>query len=121
MEAAAADGDEAFFETVADIFGHVVTTEKHSDWFLECARGTNNTGEICGIIQALLWLLNFGVEDDKVDATILYDSRIVRSRRDTGDQEGEREQGGGTAGASAARTGSSAETGHFYSNQGTLR
>ena len=46
MEAAAADGDEAFFETAADIFGHVVTTEKHSDWFLECARGTNNTGEI---------------------------------------------------------------------------
>ena len=44
-EAATADGDEAAFDTVADIFGPVVT-EKPSHWFLECERGTNNTGEI---------------------------------------------------------------------------
>ena len=73
MEATAADGDEAAFDTVADIFGPVVT-EKPSHWFLECERGTNNTGEICGIIQALLWLLYFDMEDDKVDVIILYDS-----------------------------------------------
>ena len=35
----------AVFVTVADIFGPVVT-DRHLDCFLECARGTNNTGEI---------------------------------------------------------------------------
>ena len=55
----------AVFITVADIFGLVVT-DRHLDCFLECARGTNNTGEIRGIIQALLWLLHCDMEDDNV-------------------------------------------------------
>ena len=51
-----------------------MVTDKHSDWFLKCKRGTNNTGELCGIIQALLWLLHFDLDDDKADVIILYDS-----------------------------------------------
>eukprot|EP01050_Picozoa_sp_SAG11_P029006 SAG11_NODE_7991_length_1072_cov_1.635149_2_plen_52_part_01 len=42
-------------EEVADLYGPLVT-DPDSEWFLGADRGSNQTGELCGVIQALLWL-----------------------------------------------------------------
>jgi ribonuclease HI len=56
---------------VADLWGRVVL-DKQSVWFQGCARATNNTGELTGIAQALLWLLH--IDESTDPAVIVYDS-----------------------------------------------
>jgi len=56
---------------VADLWGRVVL-DRRSEWFQGCARATNNTGELTGIAQALLWLLH--IDEDMDPAVIVYDS-----------------------------------------------
>ena len=56
---------------VADLWGRAVL-DRRSEWFQGCARATNNTGELTGIAQALLWLLH--IDEDTDPAVIVYDS-----------------------------------------------
>eukprot|EP01050_Picozoa_sp_SAG11_P008912 SAG11_NODE_807_length_7088_cov_6.548862_6_plen_404_part_00 len=51
-------------EEVADLYGPVVT-DPDSGWFLGADRGSNQTGELCGVIQALLWLLKLPSDDNE--------------------------------------------------------
>ena len=50
--------------------GLVVDAE--SIWHLGAEKGTNNTGDLCGVIQALLWLLYVATGSD--GAVVLCDS-----------------------------------------------
>eukprot|EP01050_Picozoa_sp_SAG11_P010646 SAG11_NODE_1078_length_5963_cov_5.690825_7_plen_223_part_00 len=52
-------------EEVANLYGPVVT-DPDSEWFLGADRGSNQTGELCGVIQALLWLLKLPSDDAEV-------------------------------------------------------
>ena len=54
----------------ADLWGPVVVNRRATCYF-GAERGTNNTGEITGAIQALLWLLHVAEDGD---AAILCDS-----------------------------------------------
>ena len=56
---------------VANLFGPVVTDAK-SDWYIGAERGTNQTGELCGVVMALLWLIEHAFDDD--DVVICVDS-----------------------------------------------
>jgi ribonuclease HI len=47
--------DETVTE-VANIYGLVVN-DVQSEWFMGAVKGTNQTRELCGVMQALLWLL----------------------------------------------------------------
>ena len=58
-------------EAAADLWGPVVI-EAGSVWHLGAAKGTNNTGELCGVIQALLWLLYVATRTE--GAVIVCDS-----------------------------------------------
>ena len=53
---------------IADLYGPVVATDT-SPWFAGAARGTNQTGEVTGIMQALLYLLH-GLTSDTLPARI---------------------------------------------------
>ena len=57
-------------ERRADLYGPV-DTNTASPWFLGAERGTNQTGECCGVAQALMWLL---VEPGTDAAVICVDS-----------------------------------------------
>ena len=50
-----------------------MVTNAESDWFLGAPAGTNNTGELIGVIQALLWL-RWCATDEARAAIILCDS-----------------------------------------------
>ena len=57
--------------TAHQLFGQVIT--KHTDkYFLGAEYGSNNTGELTAIAEALLWLLEY--EDTRKPAAIYYDS-----------------------------------------------
>jgi ribonuclease HI len=56
----------------ADLWG-LVELDASSRWFLGCEKHTNNTGELTGVVQALLWLL-FVAPDDREPAVICGDS-----------------------------------------------
>ena len=47
-------------------------TDEADAFYCRCSRGTNNTGEMAGIIQALLWLKH--VDKTTRTAAICYDS-----------------------------------------------
>eukprot|EP01052_Picozoa_sp_SAG31_P031960 SAG31_NODE_3451_length_4255_cov_5.771655_2_plen_249_part_00 len=55
----------------ADLWGPVVV-DAESVWYLGAEKGTNNTGELCGVIQALLWLLYVATGSE--GAVVLCDS-----------------------------------------------
>eukprot|EP00969_Alexandrium_andersonii_P174734 7726932-Alexandrium_andersonii.AAC.1 len=55
----------------AELFGPVVL-DQTSDKFLGAEVASNNTGELCGICEALLWLRD--CESTGVPAVICYDS-----------------------------------------------
>ena len=67
-----ADTAEVTVDTTpqADLWGPVVVNRRATCYF-SAERGTNNTGEITGAIQALLWLLHVAEDGD---AAILCDS-----------------------------------------------
>ena len=50
-----------------------MVTNAESDWFLGATTGTNNTGELIGVIQALLWL-RWCATDEAGAAIVLCDS-----------------------------------------------
>lgn len=56
-----------------DFYGPVVF-DKNDSLFLGATCGTNNTGELCGIAMALVWLVEAAA---KGPATILYDSKYA--------------------------------------------
>ena len=43
-------------EVRAEMWGPIVT-EASDEYYCHCARGTNNTGELVGMAQALMWLI----------------------------------------------------------------
>ena len=49
-----------------------IVTEASDEYYCHCARGTNNTGELVGMAQALMWLRDVDGGDDA--ACICYDS-----------------------------------------------
>ena len=49
-----------------------ITDQSDSRWFMGSPRGTNQTDELNGIGQGLMWLNNVPVDDD--DAAFVYDS-----------------------------------------------
>ena len=63
--------DKATAEVTAEMWGPVVTDETDA-FYSRCSRGTNNTSEMAGIIQALLWLKH--VDKTARTAAICYDS-----------------------------------------------
>jgi ribonuclease HI len=58
-------------EVRAEMWGPIVT-EASDEYYCHCARGTNNTGELVGMAQALMWLRDVDGGDDA--ACICYDS-----------------------------------------------
>eukprot|EP00969_Alexandrium_andersonii_P082997 3661220-Alexandrium_andersonii.AAC.1 len=56
---------------LAELFGPVILDQK-SDFYLGAEVASNNTGELCGICEALLWLRD--CEPSGVPAVICYDS-----------------------------------------------
>ena len=48
---------------MATVYGPVVADAK-SEWFVGAKQGTNQTGELCGVLNALLWLEEFGEDGD---------------------------------------------------------
>ena len=61
--------DEA--SVCAELWGPV-ETDPDSVWYCGAERGTNNTGEIIGIGQALMWLRD--VDESSTPAAMLFDS-----------------------------------------------
>ena len=45
-------GDDCIVTKVANLYGTVVT-DVNSEWFMGSTRGTNQTGELCGVVTAL--------------------------------------------------------------------
>ena len=82
LDAAAADipGDAASTlvtesngtRPIADLWG-TVDTDESSRWYHGCQKGTNNTGELCSLDQALLWLL-YEAESQTDPAVLCLDS-----------------------------------------------
>ena len=62
---------------VATLWGPVVT-DHESRWFMGSPRGTNQTGELNGIGQGLMWLNNVPVDDG--DAAIIFDSMYAANQ-----------------------------------------
>ena len=61
-------------EPCDELYGPVVT-DARSAWYLHCLRGTNNTGELCAMANALLWLLHISPQDlHGSPVCIVYDS-----------------------------------------------
>ena len=61
-------------EPCDELYGPVVT-DAESPWYLHCLRGTNNTGELCAMANALLWLLHISPSDlHGSPVCIVYDS-----------------------------------------------
>ena len=65
------DAESGELTLKAHLWGPVVTDVK-SKWWMGAARGTNQTGELNGIGQALMWLRDVAGGDDP--AAIVYDS-----------------------------------------------
>ena len=66
---------EQEYTVLAELWGPIVTVQADSPMFYLGAReGTNNTGELVGIAQALLWMRNDGGDEP---AAILYDSEYA--------------------------------------------
>jgi hypothetical protein len=61
----------------ASLWGPVVTDHK-SRWFMRCPRGTDQTRELNGIGQKLMWVNNVPVDDD--DAVVVYNSMYATNR-----------------------------------------
>jgi len=60
-----------------ELSGPVVTESRqgmHADFFIGSETGSNNTGELSGLAEALLWLLEFG---SGRSALLLYDSQYA--------------------------------------------
>ena len=64
--------DDGSVKEISDLCGPVVT-ESSSVWWMGAERGTNQTGELCGVMQGLLWLLEYAA-DDMSDVAICVDS-----------------------------------------------
>jgi ribonuclease HI len=64
--------DDGSVKEISDLCGPVVT-EASSVWWMGAERGTNQTGELCGVMQGLLWLLEYAA-DDTSDVAICVDS-----------------------------------------------
>ena len=62
---------------VASLWGPVVT-DHESRWFMGSPRGTNQTSELNGICQGLMWLNNVPVDDG--DAAIIFDSMYAANQ-----------------------------------------
>ena len=60
-----------FAQVRAELWGPV-ETDSNSDWHVGAAKGTNNTGEITGIGQALMWLRD--IDKSSTPAVMLFDS-----------------------------------------------
>eukprot|EP00969_Alexandrium_andersonii_P043701 1916246-Alexandrium_andersonii.AAC.1 len=65
----------------AKLFGPVVL-DSTSDKFLGAEVASNNTGELCGICEALLWLRDW--ESTGAPAVICYDS-VYAAKTTSGD------------------------------------
>ena len=63
--------DDGTVIEVANLYGPVVT-DVSSEWFMGATRGTNQTGELCGVVAALLWMLTHVFDED--DVVICVDS-----------------------------------------------
>ena len=63
--------DEGDPEVRAEMWGPVVT-DASDEYYCHCDRGSNNTGELVGMAQAILWLRDVDGGDDA--ACICYDS-----------------------------------------------
>jgi hypothetical protein len=51
---------------ISNLCGPVVIVVQ-SEWWMGAERGTNQTGDVCGVMQGLLWLLEHeGVDDDGI-------------------------------------------------------
>ena len=59
----------------ADLWGPVVI-EEGSRWGLKCLKGTNNTRELCSVMQALLWMLYVAPADGRA-VVVLCDSHYA--------------------------------------------
>jgi hypothetical protein len=42
-----------------------VVTDALSEWFIGAVRGTNQRGELCGVLLALLWMLEHAYDVSK--------------------------------------------------------
>ena len=60
---------------IADMWGPVVTDPKDK-FYCNCAIGSNNTGELCGMLNALLWAKRQGGEEA---FAICYDSKYAKN------------------------------------------
>ena len=67
-------------ESVADMYGPVVTSNAFP-WYLGATQGLNQTGELSGIMIALLWLLELP-GSDTTDVVICFDSIYAMNELD---------------------------------------
>ena len=63
------------FVALSDLWGPVVT-KTEDEFYCECTIGTNNTGELCGMLNALLWARRQGGHET---FAICYDSMYARN------------------------------------------
>jgi hypothetical protein len=64
--------EDGSVKEISDLCGRVVT-KAASVWWMGAKRGTNHTGELCGVMQGLLWLLEYAA-NDLSDVVICVDS-----------------------------------------------
>jgi ribonuclease HI len=65
------EDDNDLVKEFANLYGNIVT-DKASGWYMYAVRGTNQTGELTGVIEGLLWLMH--VCNNEGDAIMLIDS-----------------------------------------------
>ena len=65
------EDDDDLVREFANLYGNIVT-DKASGWFMYAVRGTNQTGELTGVVEGLLWLLQ--VCGNNGNAIMLIDS-----------------------------------------------
>ena len=61
---------EITLSPISDLWGPVVT-DKQDEFYQRCEIGSNNTGELTGILQALLWARQHGGQEP---LALCYDS-----------------------------------------------
>ena len=67
---------------ISDLYGPV-ETQQSSPWFMGAERGTNQTGELCGVMQALLWLLHQIASMQRSAGWSAHDPAVAAAVRDS--------------------------------------
>ena len=65
------EDDDDLVREFANLYGNIVT-DKASSWYMYAVRGTNQAGELTGVVEGLLWLLQ--VCGNNGNAIMLIDS-----------------------------------------------